>query len=99
MPEQPVFSDLFWAYEMFPSQFVDGQFNIPESGNGVPDILDEARWELEWMLKMQDKESGGFYPRVQSDNDENIKSRIIRDQNGCTTDDTACAAEYLLMHT
>jgi len=55
---------------MFPSQFVDGQFNIPESGNGVPDILDEARWELEWMLKMQDKESGGFYPRVQSDNDE-----------------------------
>jgi len=22
-------SDLFWAYEMFPSQFVDGQFNIP----------------------------------------------------------------------
>ncbi|HOP92520.1 MAG TPA: glycoside hydrolase family 9 protein [Acetivibrio thermocellus] len=88
-------SDLFWAYEMFPSQFVDGQFNIPESGNGVPDILDEARWELEWMLKMQDKESGGFYPRVQSDNDENIKSRIIRDQNGCTTDDTACAAGIL----
>jgi len=47
------------------------------------------------MLKMQDKESGGFYPRVQSDNDENIKSRIIRDQNGCTTDDTACAAGIL----
>ncbi|HHV29096.1 MAG TPA: PKD domain-containing protein [Clostridium sp.] len=88
-------SDLFWAYETFPSQFVDGQFNIPESGNGVPDILDEARWELEWMLKMQDKESGGFYPRVQSDNDENITSRIIRDQNGCTTDDTACAAGVL----
>jgi len=33
--------------------------------------------------------------RVQSDNDENIKSRIIRDQNGCTTDDTACAAGIL----
>lgn len=88
-------SDLFWAYEAFPSQFVDGQFNIPESGNGIPDILDEARWELEWMLKMQDEESGGFYPRVQSDDDENIKSRIIRDQNGCTTDDTACAAGVL----
>ncbi len=27
--------------------------NIPESANDVPDILDEARWEMEWMLKMQ----------------------------------------------
>jgi len=88
-------SDLLWAYEMFPSQFGDDHLNIPESGNGVPDILDEVRWELEWMLKMQDSESGGFYPRIQSDNDENITARIIRDQNGCTTDDTACAAGVL----
>lgn len=88
-------SDLFWAYETFPSQFTDNQFNIPESGNGIPDILDECRWELEWMLKMQDASSGGFYPRVQSDDDENVKARIIRDQNGCTTDDTACAAAVL----
>ncbi|MDQ2086157.1 glycoside hydrolase family 9 protein [Herbivorax sp. ANBcel31] len=88
-------SDLFWAYEMFPSQFNDNQFNIPESGNEVPDILDEARWQLEWMLKMQDEETGGFYPRVQSDDDENITMRIIRDQNGPTTDDTACAAAIL----
>ena len=27
--------------------------NIPESGNGVSDLLDEIRWELLWMLKMQ----------------------------------------------
>lgn len=31
----------------------DGTLSIPEADNGVPDILDEARWELEWMLKMQ----------------------------------------------
>jgi endoglucanase len=31
----------------------DGTLAIPESSNGVPDLLDEARWELEWMLKMQ----------------------------------------------
>jgi endoglucanase len=31
----------------------DGTLSIPESGNRVPDILDEARFELEWMLKMQ----------------------------------------------
>jgi|GEM_PF-6997089 len=32
---------------------------IPESGNGVPDLLDEARWGLEWLLSVQDA-SGGF---------------------------------------
>jgi endoglucanase len=31
----------------------DGTLRVPEGKNGVPDILDEARWELEWMLKMQ----------------------------------------------
>lgn len=31
----------------------DGQLAVPERGNGVPDILDEARWELEWLLTMQ----------------------------------------------
>jgi len=31
----------------------DGTLAIPESGNKVPDILDEARWEVEFMLKMQ----------------------------------------------
>jgi endoglucanase len=32
---------------------------IPESGNGVPDLLDEARWGLEWLLSVQDRH-GGF---------------------------------------
>ncbi|RYY73338.1 MAG: endoglucanase [Gammaproteobacteria bacterium] len=31
----------------------DGKLNIPESVNGVPDILDEARWEMEFLLGMQ----------------------------------------------
>ena len=31
----------------------DGRLRVPERGNGVPDILDEARWELEWLLSMQ----------------------------------------------
>lgn len=33
--------------------FADGTMNIPEAGNGTADILDEARYEIEWMLKMQ----------------------------------------------
>jgi endoglucanase len=31
----------------------DGSLRVPERGNGVPDVLDEARWELSWMLSMQ----------------------------------------------
>lgn len=31
----------------------DRRFNIPESGNNVPDLLDEVRWEIEFLLKMQ----------------------------------------------
>ncbi len=40
-------------YELYPDAFADGTLNIPESGNGVPDILDEVRWELEFLLGMQ----------------------------------------------
>ena len=30
----------------------DGRLKLPESGNGVPDLLDEVRWEVEFLLKM-----------------------------------------------
>jgi endoglucanase len=33
--------------------FADGRMNIPEAGNRVPDLLDEARWEVEFLIKMQ----------------------------------------------
>ncbi|MFD7817245.1 glycoside hydrolase family 9 protein [Streptomyces sp. NPDC059785] len=36
-----------------PAALGDGSLTIPESGNKVPDVLDEARWELEFLLKMQ----------------------------------------------
>ncbi|MCT9089934.1 glycoside hydrolase family 9 protein [Streptomyces sp. ASQP_92] len=31
----------------------DGTLRVPERGNGIPDVLDEARWELEFLLRMQ----------------------------------------------
>ena len=31
----------------------DGTLRVPERGNGVPDVLDEARWELEFLMRMQ----------------------------------------------
>jgi endoglucanase len=44
---------LLQAYDQFPAKFPYDDVGLPESGNGVPDLLDEARWSLEWMLKMQ----------------------------------------------
>ena len=44
--------DLLGAYAARPGIWGD-DFGIPESGNGVPDLLDEVRWELEWLLRMQ----------------------------------------------
>lgn len=43
---------LLYTWLLFPRASLS-EMNIPESGNGVPDILNEARYELEWMLKMQ----------------------------------------------
>jgi hypothetical protein len=44
--------DLLLAYKENPIAFGDDN-NIPESGNGIPDILDEVKYELDWLLKMQ----------------------------------------------
>ena len=32
--------------------YADGTMSIPENANGYPDLLDEARYEMEWMFKM-----------------------------------------------
>ena len=55
-------ADLFAAYEDYGVKADD--MGLPESGNGTPDLLDEARFELEWFLKMQDEETGGVYHKV-----------------------------------
>ena len=44
--------NLLFAYQETPSVFGDN-LNIPESQNGVPDILDEIKYELDWLVKMQ----------------------------------------------
>lgn len=36
----------------FEDKYADGTMNIPENTNGYPDLLDEARWEMEWMFSM-----------------------------------------------
>ncbi|HDS07814.1 MAG TPA: cellulase [Bacteroides sp.] len=47
--------------ELYPDAVADGQLNIPESGNGSGDLLDEIRYELDWLLTMQDSDGGVFH--------------------------------------
>jgi endoglucanase len=55
---------LLSAYEDFPGYFKNLNTNIPESGNAVPDFLDEILWNLRWMMTMQDPNDGGVYHKL-----------------------------------
>ncbi len=55
---------LLSAYEDFPAYFDTLGLHIPESGNGVPDILNQVLWNLRWMLSMQDPNDGGVYHKA-----------------------------------
>ncbi|MBN1998241.1 glycoside hydrolase family 9 protein [candidate division KSB1 bacterium] len=46
------------VYEMRPENFSDDELNIPESGNGLPDVLDEARWCVDFYKSMQEADGG-----------------------------------------
>ncbi len=60
VPAAKAVADLLYAYQATPDLYSDN-INIPESGNGTPDILDEARFELEWMMKMQASDGGAYH--------------------------------------
>ncbi len=62
VPAAKTAADMLYAYQANPELYGDNT-NIPESGNGVPDILDEVRWGLSWMFKMQSA-SGGVHHKV-----------------------------------
>jgi endoglucanase len=59
---------LLSLYEDFPAFFDTLRINIPESGNGAPDLLNEIVWNLRWMLTMQDPHDGGVYNKVTNAN-------------------------------
>jgi endoglucanase len=44
---------LMTAYEINPAAFPDGSLVLPGGSNGVPDIIDEVKFEIDWLLKMQ----------------------------------------------
>ena len=60
---------LLYAYEQNPAVFKDDYQENGESGaNGIPDILDEAKWGLDWMVKMNPL-AGEMYNQIADDRD------------------------------
>ncbi len=56
-------NNLLLAYDLYGDVFTD-EVGIPESGNEIPDIMDEVKYEVDWFLKMQDTTSGAVYSGV-----------------------------------
>jgi len=65
--------NLLSAYEMNPNLFTDN-WNIPESGNGLPDLLDELKWELDWMMKMANPDGSVHIKMGSQNHSENASS-------------------------
>jgi endoglucanase len=55
---------LLWGWEMYPETLRALRLDIPESGKGTPDYLAEVRWNLEWMLSLQDTDGGVFHKQT-----------------------------------
>lgn len=65
---ESVVIQLLESYHRHPDIFTD-DFNIPESGNGIPDLLDEVLYELDWLKRMQDGTgTNGFFLKLGVDN-------------------------------
>ena len=52
---------LLLAYETYPSKLRRLSLDVPESGGKIPDMLAETKWNLDWMLKMQDVDGGVWH--------------------------------------
>ncbi len=82
---------LLYAYSLFPERFSDSS-DIPESGNGIPDILNECRVGLEWLMKMQTRDGGVYHkvapmtatPIVMPENDHTEKYVFPRSHQAAT---------------
>lgn len=95
---------LLWAWEIYAPRLRHIQLKIPETGNGTPDILNEARWNLNWMLAMQDNDGGAWhkqtsthFPGFVAPEDDTLPSEVIGTgaapyKSTCATADLAAVA-------
>lgn len=71
------------AYDAAPRKFFDGQMPVPpnERGNGIPDVVDEALWELRLWVGLQDAD-GGVRGGTESNGDPNFFQTVELDTLG-----------------
>src|SRR5574344_1629358 len=63
---------MLFAYSKFPEAYGDKyQSNGDDGANGIPDILDEAKWGLDWMLKMN-PDDNTFFNQIADDRDHRL---------------------------
>jgi len=55
---------LLAAFERFENYYKVKAIDIPETGGNLPDLLDEVKWNLDWMLTMQEPSDGGVYHKL-----------------------------------
>jgi endoglucanase len=55
---------LLLAWELYGNHLKNISLHLPESGNGTPDLLNEIRWNLDWMLTMQDADGGVWHKQT-----------------------------------
>ncbi len=52
---------MMWLYELKKDKMKNLKNNIPESGNAISDLLDEAKWGLDWLLKLQNPDGSVYH--------------------------------------
>lgn len=62
-PGAKAIADLLLSYEFHPKAYAEA-VPLPETDGRTPDVLHEARYELEWLFKMQDSETGGVFHKL-----------------------------------
>lgn len=86
---------LLAAWEDFPEFFRGRDIGIPESGDAVPDLLDESWWNLRWMLEMQDPGDGGVYHKLTNLRfDGMVMPEQARDRRYVVQKGTAAALDF-----
>jgi endoglucanase len=55
---------LLWTWELLNSAVSKLNLKIPESGGRIPDFLAEIRWNLDWMLTLQDSDGGAWHKQT-----------------------------------
>lgn len=74
----PIWGAIGLAFDLAPpGYFTDSELNIPGSDNGIPDLLDELGFGMDWALSMQDRSDGGVYWRLTSGEwDQGLPSEV-----------------------